>query len=195
MVIWDVVVKNVDAVTALARGLGEDCRLGPTVLHRIGKSNGQERWPRPLASSCPWSFLQIHHRIRYSRWPWRFSIIGATAAAREHRRRANAPVLIRSANHDGLVGGQRDRGCGLSHSGGANQVLVLRPATAAAGEHQRHAPIFGKPAQDGDVAVGGQGHGHALACYSTGTNQLIALLRPNTTTAGEHPRRPGRPEP
>jgi hypothetical protein len=30
MVIWDVVVKNVDAVTALARGLGEDCRL----IHR-----------------------------------------------------------------------------------------------------------------------------------------------------------------
>jgi hypothetical protein len=35
--------------------------------------------------------------MRWSRWPWRFLIIGATTAAREHRR-TNAPIVIRSAD-------------------------------------------------------------------------------------------------
>src|SRR5262249_12279862 len=46
---------------------------------------------------------------------------------------------------------------------------------------------------DGSIAVSGQRDGHALASasHSVGGNELLALLRPDTTTAREYPRRPG----
>jgi hypothetical protein len=34
-------------------------------------------------------------------------------------------------------------------------LFLRRPLSAGAGEHQRHASIFGKPAHNGDVAVSG----------------------------------------
>src|SRR5262249_60255885 len=96
----------------------------------------------------------MHRRIRWRKWPWRFSIIGVTVAARERRRLANAPAVIRSADDDDAIVGGRDRACGLSHSAGANQILVLRPVTAAAREHPRRAPA--------PIAVGHADH-HAAA--------------------------------
>src|ERR1700757_3456216 len=57
---------------------------------------------------CALSFLQIHRRIRWRRRPWRFS--RPTVAAREHRRLANAPAVIRSADDDDAIVGRRDGG-------------------------------------------------------------------------------------
>jgi hypothetical protein len=55
--------------------------------------------------------------------------------------------------------------------------------------------VVGPPADDGDVAVGGQRDGHSLAgaSHSAAADQLIALLRPDAAAAGEHPRRLGQP--
>src|SRR5262245_10261898 len=79
-----------------------------------------------------------------------------TAAAREYPCRADAAIVVRCAeNDDAAISRQRERGCGLTHSAIDKQLLVLRPLTAGASEHQRHAPFFGKPAHNGNVAVGG----------------------------------------
>jgi integrase len=87
----------------------------------------------------------------------------------------------------------------------ANQfVALLRPDSSTTGEHPRRpgcaetewhrsSPrIIARPANDGGVAVGGQRDRHALACvsHSASSDELLALLRPDTTAAGEHPCRP-----
>src|SRR5262249_47285005 len=104
------------------------------------------------------SFLQIHRLIRWSRWPQAFLRIGATAAAREHRRRTRAPLVTRWAEDEGAVAGRRDGGCAPPHSAGTTQPLALRPVTAAAGEHPRRAdaPIVVRSADHDDAAVGGK---------------------------------------
>ena len=92
------------------------------------------------ASPVHQSFVRDRGRIRWARWRRWCLAIGASAAAREHSRRADAAIVVRSADHDGAsVGGQHDRGCGPSHSGDPSQVLIWRPATAAAGEHRASA--------------------------------------------------------
>src|SRR5262249_26857287 len=120
----------------------------------------------------PWSFLENHRRIRWSRWSREFVIrpadhVDATvdrcsaaanqmSAAREYPCRADAAIVSTCAEDDDApIAGQRDRGCRLPNSAGANQPLVLSPLTAAMGKHQCHASLFGKPAHNGDVAVGG----------------------------------------
>jgi hypothetical protein len=49
---------------------------------------------------CAWSFLEIHCRIRCSRWSREFLRIGATASAGEYRCRSRVSVVIRPADHD-----------------------------------------------------------------------------------------------
>src|SRR5262249_61896649 len=119
----------------------------------------------------------MHRRIRWRKWPWRFSIIGVTVAARERRRLANAPAVIGSADDDDAIVGGRDRGCGLSHSAGANRILVLRPVTAAAREHPRRAdaPIVVRSADHHDAAVGGQRDRGGGLSASAGANQPFRL--------------------
>ena len=93
------------------------------------------------------------------------------------------------------VGGQRERHAlaGGSHSARADELLaLLRPATTTAGEHPHRAgPVMIRPApHHNGVAIGGQCDRGALAGHSNRTqaNELLALRRPDTTTAGEHPR-------
>src|SRR4029450_12613183 len=100
---------------------------------------------------------------------------------------------VRSTDHDdAAIGGQRDRGRGAS----LNQfIALLRPDTATAGEHpcRPGLTLVGPPADDGNVAVGGERDGRALAGTSPSGDaaQLVALLRPDAATAREHPRRTG----
>src|SRR5438552_4948579 len=69
-----------------------------------------------------------------------------SSAAREYPCRADAAIVIRCAEDDDApIGGQRDRGCRLPNSAGANQPLVLSPLTAATGKHHCHASIFANP--------------------------------------------------
>src|SRR5262245_28760969 len=117
----------------------------------------------------------------------------ATAAAAEHPGRADTAIIIRSADHDDTaIGRQRDRRYGLSNSTGANQLFVQRPPTAVAGKHQPAAsgPILHKRAHNGDIAVGGERDGRALAGAS-GAYELLAFLRPATATPTENPCRSG----
>jgi hypothetical protein len=67
---------------------------------------------------------------------------------------------------------------------------LLHPDTAAAGEHPRRPrrPIIARSANDGGVAVGGQGDRCTLGPQSSpvfvgGTDQLSSLLPPATTAA------------
>src|SRR5262249_6205391 len=103
------------------------------------------------------------------------------------------PVVVRSADYsDAAVGGQRDRGRGVSHRVYASQLVTLGPVNAAAGEYRcrADAPIAGRPAHQCDIAVSRQGNGCALAGVSR-PDELVALLLPNVRTAGEHPCRSG----
>src|SRR5439155_23045711 len=104
-------------------------------------------------------------------------------------RRSIGRVVAR-ATHDGgiAVGGQRNGGAltGTSAGTAADKLLaLLRPDTAPAGEHPGRSSlvVVGPPSHDGGVAVGGQCDGGALAgaSRSAATNQLVALLGPNTT--------------
>src|SRR5271166_3912933 len=110
-------------------------------------------------------------------------------------------IIARPANDGGVaVGGQRDRhalAC-VSHSASSDELLaLLGPDTTAAGEHPcRPSPaVVAPPAHNGGVTVRGERNRHALACVSrsAGPDQLFALLRPDTTAAGEHPHRLGPP--
>src|SRR5262249_58961449 len=77
-------------------------------------------------------------------------------------------------------------------------AALLRPATAAAGEHPRRPGlvVVGPAAHEGGVAVGGERDRHALAGAAdrAAADEPVALLRPATAAAGEHPR-PLRPPP
>src|SRR5262249_31790187 len=64
---------------------------------------------------------------------------------------------------------------------------------------QTHRPIVARPAHDGGVAIAGQGDGctlgpQASSIFAGGTDQLAALLPPDTTAAHEYPCRPSRPD-
>ena len=87
----------------------------------------------------------------------------ALGGSQSHRRLANASAVIRSADDDDAIVGGRDSGCGLSQSAGANQILPLRPVTAAAREHPRRAdaPIVVRSADHHNAAVCGKRHGRA----------------------------------
>src|SRR5262249_56901740 len=136
----------------------------------------------------------MHRRIRWRRWPWRSSIIGVPVAARERRRLANAPAVIRSADDDDAIVGGRDRACGLSHSAGANQILALRPVAAAAREHPRRAdaPTVVRSTDHHDAAVGGKRDRGCGLSHSAGPNQLL-LLPPLTAAPGRPPCPPPTP--
>src|SRR5262249_53092580 len=134
-----------------------------------------------------------------------------TGAAGEHPRRPGGakakgyrsiPRVVSRPAHDCsiTVGGQRDGHAltGASHSVVAAELLaLLRPATAASGEHpcRPGLAVIEPPAHDGSIAVGGKCDRHALAglSHSTGADEFLALLRPSTAAAPEHPRPPGLP--
>src|SRR5262245_54245942 len=129
-----------------------------------------------------------------------------TAASGKHQPAAPTPVLHKPADDgDIAVSGERD-GRALAGAFGAYELLaLLRPATAitseypcrpsgAKAERYRWIPhIVAWAAQDSSVAVGRESNGPSLVCasYSTGANELLALLRPYTATSAEHPGRTG----
>src|SRR5262249_7885852 len=123
-----------------------------------------------------------------------------TAAAREHPRPLGLP-----ATHAGgiAVGGRRAahslprRQWRFPRSAAAQLFALLRPNTAAGGEDPRRpsCSIVAGPANDGGVAVGGEGDGCTLgpqspSVFAGGANELAAFLRPGTAAACEHPRCP-----
>jgi hypothetical protein len=83
------------------------------------------------------------------------------------------------------------------HPPAADQlVALLHPDIAAAGEHPRRPRrlIVARPAHDGGIAVAGQGDGctlgpQASSIFAGGTDQLAALLPPDTAAAREMPPR------
>jgi hypothetical protein len=101
---------------------------------------------------CACSLLEIHRGIRCSRCR-EVLRIGTSPAAGQDRCRTAACVVVRGA--DAPLDGRC--GCGLSQRAGANQVAVLRPVSAAAGEHPSRADtaIVVRCAQHDDPAVSG----------------------------------------
>src|SRR5215475_7636864 len=78
-------------------------------------------------------------------------------------------------------------------------VALLCPNAAVASEYPSRPLCFvvARSAHNGGVAVGGQGDGRTLGPQATsifagGTDQFIALLRPNAVAVREHPRRSSR---
>src|SRR5215813_10810193 len=134
-----------------------------------------------------------------------------TATAGEHPRRPgrataeghrSIPPVVARPTHDGAiaVGGQRDGHAlaGASHSVAADELLaLLRPNPTSTGEYpcRPRLAVIGPPAHDGGIAVGGKRDRHALAglSHSTAADELLALLRPGTAAAREHPRPLGLP--
>jgi hypothetical protein len=91
-------------------------------------------------------------------------------------------------------GGQRDGNalCGTFDRAGANQlVALLGPDSPVAAKDPRHpnVRVIAKPAHDDGIAVGGERNGEALSGLSNraGTDQLAALLGPDTAAAGVDP--------
>jgi hypothetical protein len=72
------------------------CRLSGSLnkLSEVATTGNEAR------THCAWSFLEIHRRIRCSRWSREVLRIGATAAAGECRCHARASIVIRTADHD-----------------------------------------------------------------------------------------------
>ena len=122
-----------------------------------------------------------------------------TAAAGVDPRRPGTRVISGPADDGGVaIGGQRDGEAlsGVSNRAGADQLAaLLGPDTAAADIDPRRpgAGVVFDATDNGGVAVGGQRDGAALSGTSnrSGTDQLAALLGPDTAAAGIDPRRPG----
>src|SRR5262245_2737231 len=92
-----------------------------------------------------------------------------------------------------VVGGHRDRRYGLSYCVVTDQLLVLRPATAAPAEHPGRAntAIVVRSADHDDTAIGRQRDRRCGLSYSPGANQLL-VQPPLTAVAGKHqPAAPG----
>ena len=115
-------------------------------------------------------------------------------AAGEHPGRAGTAVVVIPAHKRGVaVGGQRDRTAlrRVAGSADADQLGLLGPGTATAGEHPRCAiAVVVWPAYDGGVAVARQRDGPALEDVASraGVHQL-GLLAPRRAVPREHPRR------
>src|SRR5262249_15402066 len=71
-------------------------------------------------------------------------------------------------------------------------LALLRPHPTCSGEYpcRPGLAVIGPPAHDGGIAVGGKCDRHALAglSHSTAADELLALLRPGSAAAREHPR-------
>src|SRR5262249_57031051 len=76
-------------------------------------------------------------------------------------------------------------------------VTVLRPDPVGSVDPlcRPGLAVIDPPAHDGSIAVGGKCDRHALAglSHSTGADEFLALLRPGTAAAPEHPRPLGLP--
>src|SRR5262249_49288468 len=119
------------------------------------------------------------------------------AAAAEHPCRSHLIIVVVSPLDGGIaVGGECNGGTlenDASLRAGADQLGLLAPHSAAAGEHPHRSDIgvVGRSTLDGGVAVAGERDGVALRSSSSkrlhAGAEKLGLLAPHSAAIGEHP--------